>query len=129
LYPEFVIGLTRRAAQLGFRFDKIMTNGVWYSGDAHLDKVLTELRDAGFTGKLGLSVDKFHGMDIAKLAGFCRAARRVFDRDTILSLSYASRSPDQGLEPIRRLAAELGGVVEWSDVLGRYMLVSDDLTM
>src|SRR5881275_2781964 len=46
LYPEFVIALTRRAADLGFRFDKIMTNGVWYSGDAHLEKVLGELRDA-----------------------------------------------------------------------------------
>jgi hypothetical protein len=76
-----------------------------------------------------LSVDKFHGLDIAKLVGFCRTARRVFDRDTILSLSYASRAPDKGLEPIRRLAAELGGVVEWSDLLRRYLLVSDEFTM
>src|SRR3954462_10809879 len=29
LYAEFVIALTRRAAELGFRFDKIVTNGVW----------------------------------------------------------------------------------------------------
>src|SRR5438034_11433046 len=28
LYPEFVIALTRRAADLGFQFDKIVTNGV-----------------------------------------------------------------------------------------------------
>src|SRR5213593_568667 len=39
LYPEFVIAITRRAAQLGFRFDKIMTNGVWYAGDTHLEHV------------------------------------------------------------------------------------------
>ena len=25
LYPEFVVSLTRRAAELGFRFDKVMT--------------------------------------------------------------------------------------------------------
>src|SRR5262245_28462013 len=30
VYPAFVIALTRRAAELGFRFDKIMTNGVWF---------------------------------------------------------------------------------------------------
>ena len=30
LYPEFVIAVSRRAAALGFRFDKIVTNGVWY---------------------------------------------------------------------------------------------------
>ena len=129
LYPEFLAALTQRASALGFRFDKLMTNGVWHRDTEHLRAVLTELRDAGFTGKIGLSVDKFHGMDISKLAEFCRVARAVFERDTILSLSYASRARDIGLEPIERLAAELGGVVEWSDLLGRYMLVSDDLTM
>src|SRR5712671_2943403 len=28
LYPEFVLALTRRAAELGMRFDKVQTNGV-----------------------------------------------------------------------------------------------------
>src|SRR5271168_1349305 len=52
LYPEFVVALTRRAAELGFRFDKVMTNGVWHENAADLTHWLTELRDAGFTGKL-----------------------------------------------------------------------------
>jgi Radical SAM superfamily/Iron-sulfur cluster-binding domain/4Fe-4S single cluster domain len=129
LYPEFLVALTKRAAELGFRFDKLMTNGVWHRDADHLRAVLVELRDAGFTGKIGLSVDKFHGMEIAKLAEFCHVTRAVFNRDTILSLSYASRAPDKGLEPTERLAVELGGVVEWSQLLGRYLLVSDDLTM
>ena len=129
LYPEFLAALTTRAAHLGFRFDKLMTNGVWHRDAAHARDVLSRLRDAGFSGKIGLSVDKVHGMDIAKLAECCRVTRAVVDRDTILSLSYASRAPDKGLEPIERLAEALGGVVAWSDVLGRYMLVSDDLTM
>jgi len=133
LYPAFLVALTRRGAELGFRFDKLMTNGVWHRDAAHLETVLGELRDAGFArkgnGKLGLSVDKFHGMDIPKLAEFCRVARRVFDRDTILSLSYASRAPDKGLEPIQRLATELDAVIDWSPVLNRYLLVCDELTM
>lgn len=133
LYPEFLVALTRRGAELGFRFDKLMTNGVWHRDAAHLETILGGLRDAGFArngnGKLGLSVDKFHGMDIQKLAEFCLTARRVFGRDTILSLSYASRAPDKGLEPIQRLAKELDGVIDWSPVLKRYLLVSDDLTM
>lgn len=129
LYPEFLNALTKRATELGFRFDKLMTNGVWHRDAAHARAVLTQLRDAGFSGKIGLSVDKFHGMDIATLAEFCRVTRDTFQRDTILSLSYASRAPDKGLEPIRRLAEELGGVVAWSDMLGRYLVVSDELTM
>ncbi len=129
LYPEFVSALTRRAAELGFRFDKIMSNGVWFSDESHLESVLTSLHEAGFSGKLGLSVDKFHGLEIGKLATFARVARRIFNRDTIVSLNYASRAPDVGLEPIRRLAAELDAVVEWSDWLNHYLLVSDELTM
>lgn len=129
LFPEFLCAVSKRAAELGFRFDKLMTNAVWHESAAHAEEVLTALRDAGFSGKIGLSVDKFHGMDVAKLAEFARAARRVFARDNVLSLSYASRAPDKGLEPIHRLAKELDGVVEWSPMLGRYLLVSDDFTM
>ncbi|HVK07531.1 MAG TPA: radical SAM protein [Gemmataceae bacterium] len=129
VFPEFVIAITRRAAALGFRFDKVMTNGVWFADEGELDRVLTDLRDAGFTGKIGLSVDKFHGIHTGKLATFCRVARRVFDRDNILALSYASRAPDAGLEPIHKLAADLDAVIDWSPLLGRYLLVAPDYTM
>ena len=36
---------------------------------------------------------------------------RIFARDAILSLSYASAEPSQGLAPIRKLAAELASPV------------------
>ena len=38
LYPEFLVAVTRRAAALGFRFDKLVTNGVWFRDD--MDGVL-----------------------------------------------------------------------------------------
>src|SRR5262249_42296482 len=114
---------------LGFRFDKVMTNGVWYRDLGHLKTVLGELAAAGFTGKLGLSVDKFHGVHTAKAADFCRTARRGFGRDRIGSLSYASRAPARGLEPVQALGRELDAVVEWSEVLGRYLLVAPELTI
>src|SRR3954447_4663446 len=62
LYPEFMHTLCRRAVKLGFRFDKIMTNGVWFRDTAHLEATLGDLADTGFDGKIGLSVDKFHGV-------------------------------------------------------------------
>ncbi len=129
LYAEFLFALCRRASALGFRFDKVMTNGVWYANAAHLRAVLGELRDSGFTGRLGLSVDKFHGVHTAKAAEFCRVAREVFGRDNVVSLSYASRHPDHGLEPAQALARELNAVIDWSPVLGRYLLVSHELTV
>ncbi|MFL5244477.1 MAG: radical SAM/SPASM domain-containing protein [Gemmataceae bacterium] len=129
IYPEFLFALSRRAAELGFHFDKIMTNGVWHRDEAHLEEVLGELAGTGFSGKLGLSVDKFHGKHTAALTQFCRTAVRVFGRDNIVSLSYASRHPDLGLEPVRELAGELDAVVDWSPILNRYLLVSPDITM
>lgn len=129
LYPEFVIALTKRAAQLGLRFDKVMSNGVWHEDEKHLERVLTELCAAGYSGKLGLSVDKFHGKHTHKAVEFCRVGRRVFGRDNIIGLSYASRHPDQGLDLVRELARELDGVIDWSDLLGRYLLVSQELTI
>ena len=129
LYPEFLHTLCRRAAELGFRFDKIMSNGVWHQDAGHLRGVLTELAATGFSGKLGLSVDKFHGQHTAKAVEFCRIARQVFDRDNIVSLSYASRHPDQGLEPVQELARELDAIIDWSPLLHRYLLVSPELTM
>lgn len=129
IFPEFVIQLAKRGAELGMRFDKIQTNGVWFDDEKHLTKVLRGLKKAGFDGKLGLSVDKFHGIKTAKLATFCHVARKVFDRDNIISLSYASRTPDEGLEPIRKLATELDAVIDWSDLLHRYLLVAPDFTM
>jgi organic radical activating enzyme len=129
LYSEFVIALTRRATELGFRYDKVMSNGVWHRDAEHLEAILADLSDAGFSGKLGLSVDKFHGNDIAKLAEYCRVSRKVFDRDNIVSISYASRHPDQGLEPARALAQKLDAVIEWSGALRRYLLVAPEFTM
>lgn len=129
LYPEFLVAVTRRAAELGMRFDRVVTNGVWHRDLKHLRLTLTELRDAGYSGKLGLSVDKFHGKHTADLADFCRTARKVFDRDTIIALNWAARDQHAGLEPIHALAKELDAVVEWSPMLGRYLLVSPDLTM
>jgi MoaA/NifB/PqqE/SkfB family radical SAM enzyme len=129
LYPDFVIDVSRRAAELGFRFDKVMTNGVWFEDARQLETIITGLRDAGYSGKIGLSIDKFHGKHTEKLIAFCRAVRGIFDRDNILSLSYASPSPDRGLQPIHDLARHLEAVVEWSELLHRYLLVSPDFTM
>lgn len=129
LCPDFLVSVCQQAARLQFRFDKLMTNGVWYSDEIELRRVLKDLKQAGYDGKIGLSVDKFHGIQTDKLAVFCRIVREVFAEDTILSLSYASRDPHEGLEPARRLAQALGGSVVWSEWLERYLLVSDDLTM
>ena len=36
LFPAFLVALTKRGSELGFRFDKLMTNGVWFRDAEHL---------------------------------------------------------------------------------------------
>src|SRR6516225_7826173 len=48
LYAEFVHAVCHRAAQCNFRFDKIMTNGVWHRDARQLEIVLGELKATGF---------------------------------------------------------------------------------
>ena len=130
LYPEFVIALTRRAAELGFRFDKIMTNGVWYRDADHLAAVLTELRNAGFSGKLGLSVDKFHG--IAHRQSWSSSAGwpgGVFGATTSCRCPTPAGTRTRGWS---RSTTWRGSWTPWSNgpiCCGRYLLVSPDLTM
>ena len=129
LEPEFLAAIIERGSELKYRFDKIMTNGVWYRDETHLLDVLTRLKDCGFSGKIGLSIDKFHGGHTRQLVQFCRSVRQVFKRDNILALSYASPNPDAGLQPIEKFAKEIDAVIDWSDLLHRYLLVSPDFTM
>ncbi len=128
LYPEFLIEVSRRAAALGWRFDKIMSNGVWFEDRASLERVLRDLYAAGYTGRIGLSVDKFHPAKTGRLREFCEAVRAVSGRDDGLAINYASAGRREGLERLEALARALGGTIGWSDLLGAYMLVSDTIS-
>jgi hypothetical protein len=128
VYPEFLLKLSRHAARLGYRFDRISTNGVWWRDGAHLEATLRGLWRAGYSGRLALSVDRFHPAPLEKLADFARAAARLSRRDDILTLSYAAPSPAEGLERARALAARLGGSLERSELLGGWLLSCPELT-
>lgn len=129
LYPEFVIALSRRAAALGgWRFDKVMSNGVWWETEKELERTLRALYRTGYSGRIGLSVDRFHPARTEKLRTFCKAVRRISGRDDALAINYASRDRHEGLERLRALAEALSASVGWSDLLRAYMLVSRDIS-
>lgn len=128
LYPEFLEKVSRHAAKLGFSFDKISTNGAWWKTVDELETALRRLLRAGYTGRLGLSVDRFHPVRIDVLAQFARSAAKVSGRDDILTISYAAGAPDAGLEKVQGLAKALGGFVEFSPALGAWMLVAPEVS-
>ncbi|MBL8967097.1 MAG: radical SAM protein [Spirochaetaceae bacterium] len=110
LRPDFLREVSSAAVGLGLLFDRLMTNGVWWRDEAELTEVLGGLADAGFDGKLGLSVDAYHDSEAEALGAFVLAAFGAFGRrDCVEILSVESADDAPLLEKLRRLAAVAGG--------------------
>jgi len=110
LRPDFLVDLSRAAVEAGLRFDRLMTNGVWWRDEAELASVLVRLHEAGFDGTFGLSVDAWHDQDPAKLSIFINMIFTVWGRKDCLLILAVEKPGDGGdLERLRSLAAGLGG--------------------
>lgn len=94
LAPKLLYALTKRAVKEGLFFNRIMTNGVWYRNGAHLKRVLTGLRDAGYDGSICVSVDAFHAQDMKKVARFVKEAVRIWGRPDIISAAAVTGAKD-----------------------------------
>ncbi|HCM27006.1 MAG TPA: hypothetical protein DIC34_10755 [Treponema sp.] len=97
---------------LGLLFDRLMTNGVWWKDEAELAEALDGLADAGFDGKIGLSVDAYHGQAADRLLAFIRTAHEAFGRrDCVEITSVISADDGPLLQTFRTLASGLGGML------------------
>ncbi|MCX6561499.1 MAG: radical SAM protein [Candidatus Aminicenantes bacterium] len=83
LYPSFLEAVSARAVRLGLLFDRITTNAVWFRTIGELRTALTRLRDKGYDGSFGVSLDAFHGTGVAKPAAFIRTAAEIWNRPDI----------------------------------------------
>jgi hypothetical protein len=97
---------------MGFVFDRIMTNGVWFKDRGHLENTLGKLFASGYDGGICVSVDALHGQNPVKLAEFMRAVTRISGRPDIVSIATVTGCRDDKtramLEQLaRKLAARL----------------------
>jgi len=112
LYPEFLLRVSEEATRLDLDFDKVATNGGWWREEGELKKVLRQLKDSGYSGGFGLSVDRYHqGVSQQKRAVFVVTCLDIFGQGSV-SLTYTSPKPSQGMEEIEKLAGELSGRME-----------------
>ena len=116
LRPDFLAAVSATAVAKGLYFDRLMTNGVWFSDDRDLEDVLKTLFDAGFDGTFGLSSDSYHGQDPERLAVFLRTVFRIWNRrDCAEILSVRSAEDGSWMEGLGVLADRLGGRLEIRD--------------
>ena len=105
LAPDFLLALVKSIVKNNMIFDRITTNGVWFKAGNALRSTLHALRDAGYDGSISVSVDAFHGQDIAKAALFIKEASRIWGRADIVSILCVRGAREKATEArIRSLA-------------------------
>ncbi len=109
LAEDFVFRLVRKAVEENMAFDRIMTNGVWFTNGVELDRVLRGLKRSGYDGDICVSIDVFHAQDPRKIARFIEAAVRIWNRADIVSIACVIGFKDSAT---RRLIHKLAGALK-----------------
>ncbi len=105
LDTEFLFALTEDAVAHGLLFGMITTNARWFKSPAHLRRTLKELRDRGYDGSFGVSVDAFHGKDPGKPALFIETAAGIWNRPDIARIIAVKGARDKETEAILKALA------------------------
>ncbi len=111
--PDFLYAVTEVAVECDLMFDRVMTNGVWYKSQEHLEEVLNGLYEAGFDGKIGLSYDAYHGQSPKKVARFIETVAAIWGERSVVEL-VAVRGTDEEktTEMYVQIALELGAELQ-----------------
>lgn len=80
---DFIAKISKAAAESGFLFDQIITNGDWWKTKDELRTALKRLYDAGYDGKISVSFDTFHNQSLERTADFIRAATDIFGAQSV----------------------------------------------
>ena len=108
LEPDFLYEVISSSVRYGFKFDRIMTNGVWYKDKSHLLSVLSGLSASGYDGDICVSVDAFHRQSLKKLSTFINAAVSLWRRPDIISIASVRGAKDiETRKKLKTLAAIL----------------------
>lgn len=124
---DFMLSVVREAVSLGLFFDRIMTNGVWWSNAGELKDRLERLHRAGYDGSIYVSFDAFHAQSVIKVARLIRTAARIWRRPDIVSLACVTGAKEiQTRRMLGSLARATGTKLKASPA-GNLYLRSDSL--
>ena len=109
LYKDFICEISKKTVELGLFFDRIMTNGVWWNDELTLKNVLTDIYNAGFDGKIGLSFDSFHNQQIEKIIKFCTTVYEIWNNYSMIEIQSVINplKNESDIENIKTIAKEL----------------------
>jgi len=106
LDTEFLFVLTECAVAYGLLFGMVTTNARWFKTSLQLRRTLNELRDRGYDGSFGVSVDVFHGKDPAKPALFIATASDIWNRPDIARVIAVRGARDKETDAVLKALAK-----------------------
>ncbi len=106
LDTKFLFALTECAVASDLLFGMITTNARWFRSASQLRRTLEELRDHGFDGSFGVSVDAFHGKEAEKPALFIQTALELWNRPDIARVIAVKGARDKETDAILRSLAK-----------------------
>lgn len=106
---DFLEKVISEACKMDFMFGRIMTNGLWWKTEEELNLSLLKIYDAGFDGKIGLSVDSFHNNDIEKTVKFIKTSCRIFSQKDLIEIQSVinPKMPQMDLNMIQEISEKL----------------------
>jgi hypothetical protein len=105
LDTEFLFALTEHALGNDLLFGMVTTNARWFKSASQLRRTLNDLRERGFDGSFGVSVDAFHGKNPAKPAVFIATASEIWNRPDIARVIAVRGARDKETNAILRVLA------------------------
>jgi len=110
LQPDFLCEVSRAAVSLDMLFGRLMTNAAWFETPEQLRATLTALRDAGFDGRFGVSIDAYHDQDMRDLTLFFETVFSLWGRqDCCEIVTTLSPEGEDSRGMLEELAGRLGG--------------------
>lgn len=105
LDTEFLFALTEHVVANDLLFGMVTTNARWFKTTSQLRRTLNDLRERGYDGSFGVSVDAFHGKNPAKPAVFIATASEIWNRPDIARVIAVRGARDKETTAILRVLA------------------------
>lgn len=109
---NFLCEVIRYGYENDFMFDRIMTNGTWWTDENDLRTKLQAVYDAGFDGKIGLSFDSFHNQELNRIFAFIKAVHEIWNNSQMIEIqsvcSQNAENNKKDLIYIEEIASFLG---------------------
>ncbi len=99
---DFLCQISKFCVENNIMFDRIMTNALWWETEDDLQTSLTRLYESGYDGKIGISLDSFHGGDFRKTAKFIFYVTKIWQNPMMCEIQATYSTIKTSLHTLKK---------------------------